>query len=238
MAYSFQGATSDLALQARFRRAERHSRRVRFLRRTIPVAVALALGVILLISVFNPFRLILNLPIEVGNLVVSGTKVTMESPRLSGYTPDQRGYEVSAKAWVQDVTDPTKLELQQPYARIELEDKSTVAVNARVGFYNTQTQILKLEDDIIVKTSNGYEGKLKEAIVDIGKGTLKSDKPVFIKMPEGTLEAQRMSVAESGDVVVFDGGLTLTLAPTAAPAATPAALSQPPTRASKQSSVR
>lgn len=108
---------------------------------------------------------------------------------------------------MQDVTDPTKLELQQPYAKIELEDKSTVAVNAKVGFYDTQTQLLRLDEDIFVQTSSGYEGRLKEAIVDMGKGTLRSDKPVAIKMPTGTLDAQRMTVSENGAIIKFENGI-------------------------------
>src|SRR5438128_1989572 len=112
-----------MVLQARFARAARHSKRVRFLRRAIPVIVLLALGAILAVSIFNPFRMLLNLPLSVGNLVVSGTKITMEAPRLAGYTPDQRAYELSAHAAVQDVTDPTKVELQILHAKIEMEDK-------------------------------------------------------------------------------------------------------------------
>ncbi len=45
---------------------------------------------------FNPWRMLVNLPIEMGNLVVSGTKITMEAPRMAGFTPDGRAYEVSA----------------------------------------------------------------------------------------------------------------------------------------------
>ena len=47
-----------------------------------------------------------KLPIDVGNMVVSGTKITMEQPRLSGFTRDGRAYEVTAVAAAQDVTKP------------------------------------------------------------------------------------------------------------------------------------
>ena len=39
-----------------------------------------------------------KLPVNVGNLVVSGTKITMEQPHLSGFTQDARAYELSADA--------------------------------------------------------------------------------------------------------------------------------------------
>ncbi len=81
-------------------------------------------------SVFNPWGMLTNLPIEMGNLVVSGTKITMESPRMAGYTPDGRAYEVSARAAAQDVTNPTQVELQDLQARIEMQDKSQLNMSA------------------------------------------------------------------------------------------------------------
>jgi lipopolysaccharide export system protein LptC len=210
----FQGASSELDLQARFARATRHSKRVRFLRRAIPVIVLVSLLAILAIStIANPFRMLLKLPLSVGNLVVSGTKVTMESPRLAGYTPDQRAYELSAHAAVQDVTDPTKVELQVLHAKIEMEDKSTVLMDADTGLYDTKSQLLKLDKNIFLQTSAGYEGRLQEALVDIGKGSVQSDKPVAIKLLNGTLDAQRMLVTESGAVVHFEGGVSMILIP-------------------------
>ena len=69
-----------------FRAARRHSRVVRILRVAIPLAVVLGFTGIFLITYFNPLRMLAKLPVDVGNLVVSGTKITMEKPRLSGFT--------------------------------------------------------------------------------------------------------------------------------------------------------
>jgi len=70
----------------------------RVLRVAVPAAVILSMAAIVLVSVFNPFRMLLpKLPIDMENLVVSGTKITMESPHMSGYTPDRRPYEVWAR---------------------------------------------------------------------------------------------------------------------------------------------
>ena len=51
-----------------------------------------------LVTYFNPLRMLAKLPIDVGNLVVSGTKITMEQPRLSGFYPRRRAYSVSAES--------------------------------------------------------------------------------------------------------------------------------------------
>ena len=68
---------------------------------------------VFLITYFNPLRMLAKLPIDVGNLVVSGTKITMEKPHLSGFTRDERAYELSADAAKQDLTKPDLIELQQ-----------------------------------------------------------------------------------------------------------------------------
>jgi lipopolysaccharide export system protein LptC len=84
-------------MDARFAIAARHSRMVRVLRVAVPAAVILALAMIVGVSIFNPFRMLLpKLPLDAGNLVVSGTKITMESPHMAGYTSDHRPFEVWA----------------------------------------------------------------------------------------------------------------------------------------------
>ena len=48
----------------------------------------------------------LRLPGELGSLVIKGTKVTMQQPRLSGYTADSRPYEFTANSADQELTKP------------------------------------------------------------------------------------------------------------------------------------
>ena len=82
-------------MEARFAIAARHSRMVRILRVAVPGAVILSLAAIVLVSVFNPFRMLLpKLPLDMGGMVVSGTKITMESPHMAGYSQDRRPYEI------------------------------------------------------------------------------------------------------------------------------------------------
>ena len=55
---------------------------------------------------FNPLRVLDKVPIELGSVVVSGTKITMAQPRLAGFTNDNRQYELTAQAAAQDITKP------------------------------------------------------------------------------------------------------------------------------------
>jgi lipopolysaccharide export system protein LptC len=204
-------------------RAARHSRRVRFLRIAIPTVIVLALGATWLVSWLDPLKVLVRLPIDAGRLVISGTKITMEAPKLSGYTKDRRWYELTASAAAQDITKPDLIELRDVRAKVESEDKSsTMFLAAKDGVFNRKAGILTLNNDISLRSSSGYEMKLNEAVVDTATGEVISDKPVEVITQQGTLKAERLEVIRSGEVVRFIGGVVMNmsgLGSDAAPAA-------------------
>jgi lipopolysaccharide export system protein LptC len=216
-------AAYSTGLEARFAAAARHSRMVRLLRVAVPAAVLLALASIVLIQVFvNPFQTGLpNLPVDISNLVVSGTKITMETPHLAGFSTDQRPYEVWAKAAIQDLTDPDHVELRTLRAKVQMEDKSTVTLDARTGFFDSKQQMLDLRKDIFLQSSTGYEAKLSQAYVDINKGSVTSDEHVDVKLLNGTLTADRLRIINSGEIVRFEGNVVMNLIMETPPAPEP-----------------
>jgi lipopolysaccharide export system protein LptC len=235
---SIQNPAYLIGLEARFARAARHSRMVRVLRIAVPAAVVLAMaGIVLASSVLNPFHNMQfpKLPVDIGNLVVSGTKVTMESPHLAGFSTDQRPYELWAKAAVQDLTDPDHVELKTLRAKVLMEDKSTVTMDARTGYYDSKQQMLDLRKDIFLQSSTGYEARMSQAYVDINKGTVTSDEHVDVKLLNGTLTSDKLRILNSGEVVRFEGNVVMNLdklgddnAQPAAEAAAPEPVAPPP----------
>jgi lipopolysaccharide export system protein LptC len=147
-----------------------------------------------------------------GNLVVSGTKITMESPHLSGYTPDQRPYEVWAKTATQDVTDPDHVDLKTLRAKVLMDDRTTtVTLDARNGLMDTKQQLLDLHKDIFLQSSTGYEARLSQAFVDIGKGTVTSEEHVDVKLLNGTLTSDKLRITGGGEIVRFEGNVVMNL---------------------------
>jgi lipopolysaccharide export system protein LptC len=198
----------------------------------VPAAVLLALASIVLIQVFlNPFQTALaKLPVDMSNLVVSGTKITMETPHLAGFSTDQRPYELWAKAAIQDLTDPDHVELKTLRAKVMMEDKSTVTMDARTGFFDSKQQMLDLRKDIFLQSSTGYEAKLSQAYVDINKGTVTSDEHVDVKLLNGTLTADRLRIINSGEIVRFEGNVVMNLIMESPPAPEPEPEPAPPPR--------
>lgn len=216
--------TADAALDAAFptrgrgdtkltyRSALRHSRHVRWLRFSVLAGIAAVLLALVAANYMPPvgeFRL----PGELGKLVIDGTKITMQQPKLTGYTSDSRPYEFTANAAAQDITKPDFVELQQLHARMEMQDKSTVEMTAPTGTYDMKADRLTLNDDIALVSSTGYAARLTEAVVDMKTGNVVSDQPVWVKLLNGFLNAKRMEVVENGTVLRFGGGVAMTLQP-------------------------
>ncbi|MGA9300803.1 MAG: LPS export ABC transporter periplasmic protein LptC [Bradyrhizobium sp.] len=209
---SVQNPAYHAGMEARFAVAARHSRMVRILRIAVPAAVALSLAAILLVSVFNPFRMLLpKLPVDMSNLVISGTKITMESPHMAGYSQDQRPYEVWANTATQDVTDPDHVELHTLRGKVLMQDQSTVTLEAVKGLMDTKQQLLDLHKDIYVQTTAGYEAWLSQAFVDMNKGTVTSDEHVDVKWADGKISADTMKITGGGDVARFDGHVVMNI---------------------------
>jgi lipopolysaccharide export system protein LptC len=220
-------------MEARFAIAARHSRMVRVLRVAVPAAVILAMAAIVAVSVFNPFRMLLpKLPLDMGNLVVSGTKITMESPHMAGYTQDQRPYEVWAKTATQDVTDPDHVDLKTLRAKLRMEDQSIVTLDALDGRMDNKNQLLDLHHNIHLQTSTGYEAWLSQAFVDMNKNTVTSEEHVDVKLLNGTLTSDRLRITGGGELIRFEGNVVMDLdkLPPAEPAPEPA-----PVRPAKKS---
>ena len=234
---SVQNPAYLAGMEARFASAARHSRMVRILRVAVPAAVVLAMTGIVFVSVYNPFRMLLpQLPVDIGNLVVSGTKVTMESPHLSGFTPDQRPYELWAKTATQDLTDPDHVDLKTLRAKVLMEDRTTtITLDSRTGLFDTKQQLLDLRKDIFLQSSTGYEARLSQAFVDIGKGTVTSEEHVDVKLLDGTLTADRLRIYNGGEVVRFEGNVVMNL--TMDSPAAPESSNQPAGAAAAQESA-
>ena len=204
-----------------FRTAQRHSRLVRTLRIVLP---ALAAAGILLFWASAHF-----IPSDLAGLVskagidVKSNSVVMDAPHISGFEGTRRAYEVKAARAIQSLDDPKVLTFEKINAHIGLEDAGTATVDAGTGIYNGNSNTLELKDGISIQTTSGYAATIREAAVDLAKGSLQSAMPVEIHAKEGSLRANSIEVTERGKFVAFRGGVSVTFMPPAALATSPEA---------------
>ena len=107
------------------------------------------------------------------------------------------------------MTKPDIVELRNLRAKVQMQDKSSMEMTAVRGIYDAKGETLKLDNDIRLHSSSGYQGRLSEALVDIRKGNVTSEHPVEVKMLQGTLNANRLDIVDSGDIVRFHGGVVM-----------------------------
>jgi lipopolysaccharide transport protein LptA len=197
-----------------FRAAARHSRFVRFLRFAIPAGIVAIVAILVASTFFNPSRLFPSFPIDPGKVSLSGTKVVMELPRVSGFSSDSQHYEVTARAATQDLTKPDILELRDVNAQLELKDGQHVTITSPNGVYDTKGELLRLNDQITANSTSGYEAHLSEATVNTASGNIVSESPVEVKLPNnGLINANHLEVTENGASILFGSGVETTLNP-------------------------
>jgi lipopolysaccharide export system protein LptC len=193
------------------RKAGRHSIVVRVARIALPLGVVAGLTVLVLFTYFKPMQMFDKLPSLSGKLGVQGSKITMELPRIAGFTRDSRSYELNAETAVQDIAKPDLVELQNLRARIEMQNQDVVQITANAGTYNTKADKIVLRDQVVVISQQGYKAQMREAAIEMKKGNVVSDLPVEITLPNGMLKANRMEIVDSGDVIRFERGVVLDL---------------------------
>jgi lipopolysaccharide export system protein LptC len=202
-----------------FRAAMRHSRLVRITRVGLPVMIIACAAAFGAYRWFDPMRVLARLPISTDGIVVSGTKIVMRQPRLTGYTQDERPYTVTARTAAKDLTNPDALEMEDIHATMRMQDGRTVDMTATEGFYNGKTETLQLQKGVVV-TSPEYQVLMRDALVNVKAGSVVTDQPVEVKMLQGTVSANRLEVIESGAVIRFERGVTVVIDGAAAPTIT------------------
>jgi lipopolysaccharide export system protein LptC len=115
---------------------------------------------------------------------------------------------VTARAATQDLLKPDLLELEDIHSTMEMQDKSKFELTAKTGLYDTKGENLTLQKDVVVVTAK-YRALLNEALVNTRTGHMVTERPVEVKMLQGTVNANRMELFNSGEVVRFERGVTM-----------------------------
>lgn len=183
--------------------ALRHSRRVRFLRRAIPIGSLLAIATLVGVSMLASLGTIGGLTL--GPVSLSGTKITMSAPKLRGFREGTQPYELTAAAATQDTRKPNLIELSDIDGHVTLKDQGQAHLSADSGLYDSQKEQLQLNGNVRVTTERGYDARLKSAFVDFKAGTVTSKQPVEVAFTGATITADALDVTDNGQHITFTG---------------------------------
>jgi lipopolysaccharide export system protein LptC len=200
-------AVSTRSRAGAFGAASRHSRRVRVLKVAIPTLALCGGTAFLFFAFFDPFR-VKDMDVEVGTVSVSGDRLMMELPRLTGFNKNRDAYNVTAKSASQRLTAPGLIDLTHLEAVISMADKTTATLTAASGRFDSSKEFLNLNENVRVASTKGYSADLSSASVDFKTGTVKSEEPVKVSVASGEVRAGALMVKSGGSVITFSNGVS------------------------------
>ncbi len=193
-----------------FVRAQRHSRRVRWLKVWLPaLAVAGVIGFVGWSYVSIPT--VAGISIEGAG--ISDGKLVMANPKLDGFTRDKLPYTMTALRAVQDLKDTNMVRLEGIDAKLPVDPKNSAKVVAKSGIYDNAKNTLVFDSPMTVTTTDGMTAKLNSASIDMNAGSMSTGDPVEILLNGSRITALSMNMADNGRVIVFENRVRVDLEP-------------------------
>jgi lipopolysaccharide transport protein LptA len=204
----------SLARRARaFAQARRHSRVVRLLRATLPLAAA---GVLLVYAIV----LAVSWQINAGRLRVAGVEITaddlvMKEPSYFGVTSDGGHYQVRAKRAVVAFNQSAPVKLIDVGGDLVQTDKVTTKLKAKHGLLDNAKGELELFDGIEIDSTNGMVASLSRATIYSKESRVVSNHPVSANTPTGSVQAAAMTLLTKARLAQFRGTVSVRMLPSA-----------------------
>jgi lipopolysaccharide export system protein LptC len=161
------------------------------------------------IAWLDPFRIVRDFPLDVMKLSIRDNKLVMDAPKLSGFTKDGRGYNITATAAAQDLQKTNIVELEGIKALFALTNNGMTELTAVKGLYDAKGDVVRLTEGITIRSTAGYEGKLEDAYIEVKRGHVVTENPVDIIFNNGSIRSNRMEVYDNGARAVFEGGVKM-----------------------------
>jgi len=195
-----------------FAKAKRHSTRVRLLRVMILIAGLSAVAAMVAIAFFNPFATKLG-ALKFGALSVDGTKIVMDRPKLAGFRGDGQPYLLTAQRALQDIKQPTIVQLQKVDGDIGMAGGEATHLSADEGVYDSVGERMELSKNVRIKNDR-FTVLLRSAKFDFKSGVYGSDDRVEVRAADGTtIFADRASAINHGQELTFDGHVRTNIVP-------------------------
>lgn len=192
-----------------------YSRTVQWMKVVLPMSAILLIGLIFLVG-RDRFE---STPTQqVINAAALGAGLKLENPRFAGVTSDGDPFVVTALSALPDGAMPDRIELEEPKAELRLDDGSSVNVESISGEMFREQELLNLEGEVILRTSDGYRADAPRVELDLEKRIAVLPQSVVATGPRGAIEADRLRIEQFGpdrnDVTaLFTGNVRVTFTP-------------------------
>jgi lipopolysaccharide export system protein LptC len=187
-----------------FANARRRSARVRLLRAVILIGGLGTVAGMFGFAVLDPFAAKLG-SLSFGALSLEGTKVVMDRPKLAGFRNDGQAYHLTAQRALQDVKQPTIVELEKVDGEIGMAGGEATHLSADAGVYDSMGEHMDLSKNVRIRNGR-FDVTMQSARFDFKSGAYGSDDPVEVHVSDGTtIFADRAEARNNGQELTFEG---------------------------------
>lgn len=189
-----------------FAKAEKSGRLIASLKYILPVIALGLIGVFLFLSgVFAPsLKLETDKYLaEIDNIQLKKDSAKLHNLKLVGRNSKDGSYELTAGTAIRKIEQPGRYFLEQIDAVMNKKGGGWARIKADKGVYDKKTDILKLRDQVEIRSDRGHIARMAAARVNVNDGRLISEAPVDVDIPNGNVKAGQMEVLDRGRVFRF-----------------------------------
>ena len=201
---------------SRYAKAVRHSRYVWMLKWVFPLAAVLAVGFFVGSTIISRA---LPESVAIGDAVISGGKLIMRDPVMTGPVNEGGSYSITAARAIQDLSAPSVIRLEDVVADFPISATETALLDAISGIYVRDEEALFFDQPFTVTTEGGMRARLQDASIDVAAGSLKTEKKVDVETAQAHIVAESLVMKDNGAEIVFERGVRMLLRPGAVRAA-------------------
>ena len=175
------------------------SRRVKLLRRVLPVAIIVLAGGTLSWIVLR------SVMSDVERKAGTSREVRLDSAMFHGQDAEGRSFMIGAKSAVRD-PQTGQFRLIGPAMKLNLGGRKVTSLTADGGTYNETAKTVTIGPNVRISDGgSGFTLVTPEAVVDTSTGIVTGSKGVQGSGPLGTITASSYVIYEQGERVVFRG---------------------------------
>jgi lipopolysaccharide export system protein LptC len=202
-----KAAGNDARRALEFRRARRHSVRVRILKVLLPAAAAAILSLYALPSFLKKSIDHGRGTASVRAITVTPGSLKMIEPHVKGVNEKGEAYDFTADSATQAAKDADIMYLETVRGKMTSVDGKISTLSAPDGVHNNKADEMTFNNGAVLTRDGGMSATFQTATAFMKQQTLVSKTPVAVRLLESTIHAETMTLHWDEQRAIFEGNV-------------------------------
>jgi len=123
----------------------------------------------------------------------------VRAPFYTGATQEGDAVTVRADRLRPEIGAPENARAERIRADIDFLDGTSLQIVSDTGFFDAGENELRLDGNVILRTSNGYDLYTPDMVADLSRREARGSSDVRIEGPAGTIDAGAFAIRRAGD---------------------------------------